>query len=58
MAAVLDLIGLYSDINQEILDQNLDRQGVTQAFRQATGQLQRLRDLIRQLPVVETSDFN
>ena len=58
MAAVLDLIGLYSDINQEILDQNLDRQGVTQAFRQATGQLQRLRDLIRQLPVVETSDCN
>ena len=58
MAAVLDLIGLYSDINQEILDQNLDRQGVTQAFRRATRQLQRLRDLIRQLPVVETSDFN
>jgi hypothetical protein len=58
MAAVLDLIGLYSDINQEILDQNLVRQGVTQAFRRATRQLQRLRDLIRQLPVVETSDFN
>ena len=58
MAAVLDLIGLYSDINQEILDENLDPQGVTPAFRRATRQLQKLRDLIQQLPVVETSDFN
>ena len=58
MAAVLKIIDLYSDINQEILDQNLDPQGVTQAFRRATRQLQRLRDLIMQLPVVQTSDFN
>lgn len=39
MAAALDLIALYSDTNQEILDQNLDPQGVTQAFRRATSQL-------------------
>jgi hypothetical protein len=36
MAAVLDLIGLYGDINQEILDGNLESAGVTPAFRLAT----------------------
>jgi hypothetical protein len=46
MAAVLDMISLYSDINQDIIGQNLDPQGVTQAFRRATVQLQKLRDLI------------
>ena len=46
MEAVLDLIGLYGDINQKILDQNIDPQGVTPAFRRATRQLQKLKNLI------------
>jgi hypothetical protein len=38
MAAVLDLIGLYSDINQEILDKGEMNEtgGATPEFREAT----------------------
>jgi hypothetical protein len=36
MGAVLDLIGLYGDINQEILDNNPREAGVTEPFRLAS----------------------
>ena len=29
MTAVLDLLGMYTDINQEIIDKNLDPLGVS-----------------------------
>jgi hypothetical protein len=32
MAAVLDLIGMYGEINQEIIDKRLDDQGVNEYF--------------------------
>ena len=36
MAAVLDLIGMYSEINQKIIDDNLDRVGMNGYFRRST----------------------
>jgi hypothetical protein len=43
MIAVLDLIGMYSEINSEIIGKNLDRKGMTQDFRKATNSLLKIK---------------
>jgi hypothetical protein len=55
MAAVLDLIMMYSDINQEIMDKKLDSQGVSPAFRLATSQLFKIKDLLKKLPLMSAT---
>lgn len=36
MGAVLDLIGMYSEINQEIIENKLDENGSSLYFKRAT----------------------
>jgi len=51
MSAVLDLINLYSDINREIIEENLDRKGMSESFKRATDFLINIRNLLQQLPL-------
>jgi hypothetical protein len=46
MTAVLDLVNLYSDINREIIEQNLDPKGMSEPFRRATELMNNIRDLL------------
>jgi hypothetical protein len=47
MSAVLDLINLYSDINREIIEENLDRKGMSESFKRATDFLINIRNLLQ-----------
>jgi hypothetical protein len=49
MVAVGELIGLYSDVNQEIIDQNLH--AVSPYYRAVTRQLREIRDKLIALPI-------
>jgi len=49
MTAVLDLINLYSDINREIINENMDPRGMNRHFRTATDQMHQIRHLLQQL---------
>jgi hypothetical protein len=46
MSAVLDLIGMYSEINQRIIDEGLDLEGVSGHFRRATALLFSLKSIL------------
>ena len=46
MIAVLDLVNLYSDINNEIIEQKMDTKGMSLPFRRATELLNNIRNLI------------
>ena len=49
MAAVTDLIGLYSEINNDIMDRRMDPKGATQAFRIATTQLGQIKEVLSKI---------
>lgn len=46
MTAVLDLVNLYSDINREIIEENMDPEGMSQPFRRATELMNKIRNLL------------
>lgn len=46
MAAVVDLIALYSDINREIIEQNLDPKSLSRPFVEATESLHKIKDML------------
>ena len=51
MAAVLDLIGIYGDINTQIINNRLDPEGSSGQFKEATRILLSLKGLLKKLPL-------
>jgi hypothetical protein len=55
MTAVFDLIEMYSEINQEIIDKRLDPNGCNRHFRRATVLLKEIRDKLKQIEIRSAS---
>ena len=53
MLAVLELVGLYSDVNKEIIEKRLHP--VTRYFVSATNELQEIRKKLMMLPIISPS---
>jgi hypothetical protein len=49
MVAVCELIGLYSDVNQEIIDKNLHK--ISPYYRTVTRYLKEIKDKIISIPI-------
>ncbi len=53
MVAVIELIGLYSDVNQEIIDKNMH--SISNYFRIVTRDLQDIKSKLQSIPLVVPS---
>lgn len=54
MLAVLELIGLYSDVNQEIIDKNMH--SISNEYRAVTRELREIKSRLESLALVPPSD--
>ena len=49
MLAVLELIGLYTEVNQQIIDQNLHE--ISPYFRSVTAELKQIKEKLELIPI-------
>lgn len=57
MAAVLDLVGMYGEINQEIMKDRLDENGCNGFFKRSTTHLEKMKSLLMKIPLQSVAEF-